>query len=406
VENYKNSYRKYRLIFSHSLENARKLYSLLDFRYSPKKKQKFWKALEEFYNAEKSTSGSKYYTLQKLIWKKSINIVEETVDETYNITTETGNLIINGILVKNSGGLETPPHQRVVPGLIHKAHKGVLFIDEIGTLPLDVQYELLVAMQEKKYPIFGRDERSGGSIVRTTPAPCDFILVAAGTPETIKKVHPALRSRIRGYGYEVYMESEMKDTPENRLKLAQFVAQEVWRDGKIPHFTREAVEEIIKEAQRRAGRAGYLTLKLRDLGGIVRLAGDLAKAEGSRYVKPEHVKKAIELGSTLEEQYARKLIEIKKEYSIIKTSGWEIGRVNGLGVIGNKGVVIPIEANVVPGSGKIHATGNLGKIAKEAITNVSAVVKEKFGKDVDVIALWKRMNPKLLSRIKKDAIYV
>ncbi len=281
-----------------------------------------------------------------------------------------------------SGGLETPPHQRVVPGLIHKAHKGVLFIDEIATLPLDVQYELLVAMQEKKYPIFGRDERSGGSIVRTTPAPCDFILVAAGTPESLEKMHPALRSRIRGYGYEIYMESEMPDTPENRLKLARFVAQEVWRDGKIPHFTREAVEEIIKEARRRAGRAGYLTLKLRDLGGIVRLAGDIAKAEGSRYVKPEHVKKAIELGATLEDQIAQRYIRLRKEYGIVKTSGWEIGRVNGLGVLGNTGLIIPIEANVVPGKGKVVATGNLGKIAKEAIDNVSAVVKSKFGKDL------------------------
>lgn len=33
-------------------------------------------------------------------------------------------------------------------------------------------------------------------------------------------------------------------------------------------------------------------------------------------------------------------------------------------------------------------------------------LQEKFNVHVDVIALWKRMNPKLLSRIQKDAIYV
>ena len=33
-------------------------------------------------------------------------------------------------------------------------------------------------------------------------------------------------------------------------------------------------------------------------------------------------------------------------------------------------------------------------------------LREKFDKKVDVIAIWKRMNPKLLSRIQKDAIYV
>lgn len=33
-------------------------------------------------------------------------------------------------------------------------------------------------------------------------------------------------------------------------------------------------------------------------------------------------------------------------------------------------------------------------------------LEKQFNTHVDVIALWKRMNPKLLSRIQKDAIYV
>src|SRR3989338_8500273 len=48
-----------------------------------------------------------------------------------------------------SGGLGTPPHERLIPGLIHKANNGVLFIDEIATLSLKSQQELLTAIQEK-----------------------------------------------------------------------------------------------------------------------------------------------------------------------------------------------------------------------------------------------------------------
>ncbi len=33
-------------------------------------------------------------------------------------------------------------------------------------------------------------------------------------------------------------------------------------------------------------------------------------------------------------------------------------------------------------------------------------LREKFNTQVDVIALWKRMNPRLLSRIQRDSIYV
>ncbi|MFV2016452.1 MAG: ATP-binding protein, partial [Candidatus Heimdallarchaeota archaeon] len=104
-----------------------------------------------------------------------------------------------------SGGLGTPAHERVESGLIHKSHKGVLYIDEIATLSQKTQQQLLTAMQDKKLSITGRSELSSGAMVRTEAVPCDFILIAAGNIDTTRRMHPALRSRIRGYGYEIYI---------------------------------------------------------------------------------------------------------------------------------------------------------------------------------------------------------
>ncbi len=286
-----------------------------------------------------------------------------------------------------SGGLGTPAHERVEPGMIHRAHRGVLFVDEVATLSLKMQQNLLTAMQEKRFPITGQSEMSSGAMVRTEPVPCDFILVAAGNLDTVDKMHPALRSRIRGYGYEVYMRTTMPDTIENRRKLVQFVAQEVKRDGKIPHFTKEAVEEIVREAQKRAGRKGHLTLRLRDLGGIVRAAGDIAIKKGRKHVEREDVLEAMKMAKPLEKQLADWYIEMKKEYQVIKAEGNEIGRVNGLAVIGEQsGIVLPIEAVVAPAAsreeGKIIVTGKLGEIAKEAVQNVSAIIKRYKGEDI------------------------
>ncbi|MFH1506040.1 MAG: ATP-dependent protease LonB [archaeon] len=290
-----------------------------------------------------------------------------------------------------SGGLGTPAHERVVAGMIHKAHMGVLFVDEIATLQPVTQQELLTSLQEGKFAITGQSERSAGAMVRTEPVPCKFIMIAAGNMETVKHMHPALRSRIRGYGYEVYMEETMLDTPANRNKLAIFVAQEVTKDGKIPHFSKKAVDYIIEEAKKRANRKGHLTLRLRDLGGLIRAAGDIAVETNEKLVERKHIIAAKHIAKSLEKQIADKFIERKKEYDVIVTTGKAVGRVNGLAVLGSgdsySGILLPIEAEVTPGGKEkeIIATGKLGEIAKEAIKNVSAIIKRYFGEDIKEI---------------------
>ena len=286
-----------------------------------------------------------------------------------------------------SGGLGTPAHERVEAGMIHRAHNGVLYIDEIGTMKMRTQQELLTAMQEKKYSITGQSETSSGAMVRSQVVPCDFVLVASGNIQVLEGMHIALRSRIRGYGYEVFMKDSMKDTPENRHKLVQFVAQEVVKDGRIPHFNKEAVKEIIREAQRRAGKKDSLTLCLRDLGGLVRAAGDIAKGEGTEFVELKHVLNAKKLARTLEQQIADRYIVQKKKYRVFKSEGTEIGRVNGLAIIGDRsGIILPIVAEAAPAQskeeGRIIATGKLGEIAKEAVQNVSALIKKHTGTDI------------------------
>src|SRR3989338_879097 len=306
----------------------------------------------------------------------------------YNLTTSSGNLFANKILVKNSGGLGTPAHERVVAGMLQKANSGVLFIDEIGLLDYHTQQELLSALQEKKYKITGQSERSSGSMLSTEAVPTDFILVAAGNLETIEKMHPALRSRIRGYGYEVYMNETMDDNVENRNKLVQFVAQEVSKDKRIPHFTKEAVDEIIKEARKMAATSNKLTVRLRELGGLVRAAGDLTIEENSKLVEKHHVTKSMKFARPLEQQLADKYIENKKKYEVIITEGSRVGRINGLAVIGAgaalSGIVLPIESEVTLGGEKAEfiATGQLGEIAKEAVKNVSAIILKSFREDI------------------------
>ena len=201
--------------------------------------------------------------------------------------------------------LGTQPYDRVVAGAIHSAHQGVLFVDELPHLG-HLQRFMLTAMQEKRFPIAGRNPQSAGASVRVDNVPCDFIFVAACNIQDLPHILSPLRSRINGGGYEVLVETVMPDTDENRFKIAQFVAQEIVMDAKIPHATREAIAAVIEEARKRAklidDKDKSLTLRLRELGGLLRAAGDIAVVEEAKLIDAGHIREALKRSRPVEEQ--------------------------------------------------------------------------------------------------------
>ena len=144
--------------------------------------------------------------------------------------------------------------------------------------------------------------------------------------------------------------------------------------------------EVIREARRRSNRKGHLTLKLRDLGGLVRVAGDIARGEGSEVTSLPHVLAAKETARSVEDQISDEYIRRSRDYDLTVISGTAVGKVNGLAVMGSdSGSVLPIVAEVTPAqgaSGTVIATGLLKEIAQESIKNVSAILKKFTGKDI------------------------
>ncbi len=218
--------------------------------------------------------------------------------------------------------LSMAAHLRVVPGAIHEAHEGILYVDEIASLG-EYQKHLLTAMQDRKYPISGRNPNSSGAAVRTDDIPCDFLLFAACNVEDLPGIIPPLRSRIRGYGYEIMLNSTIPKSAQHIHDLVRFTAQTVEEDGRIPHLTSDAVESVLQVAEDMAfrldGQRNSFTLRLRELGGIVRIAGDLAVQDCADLILPEHVMKAESLsrgignGTNLD-QYPDRTSEASKSY--------------------------------------------------------------------------------------------
>ncbi len=202
-------------------------------------------------------------------------------------------------------GLGTPPYERVVAGTIHEAHEGVLFIDELPHIA-HLQRQILTAMQEKVYTISGRNPQSAGASVRVEEIPCNFILVAACNIQDLDKILSPLRSRIIGEGYEALMATTMEINDKNTGLLVQFIAQEIIMDGKIPHANRSGILAILEECKKRAkdtdDEDDSYSLRLRDMGGLIRTAGDLAVFSGDEFITEQHVKSAIKRSRSLEQQ--------------------------------------------------------------------------------------------------------
>src|SRR2546427_11393900 len=125
-----------------------------------------------------------------------------------------------------------------------------MFIDEFPHLGL-MQRFILTAMQEKRFPISGRNPQSAGASVKVESVPCDFIFVGACNIQDLPHIMSPLRSRITWGGYEILVETTMSDSYSNRAKLAQFVAQEIAADKRIPPATRDAAGIVIGESRKR-----------------------------------------------------------------------------------------------------------------------------------------------------------
>ncbi len=102
---------------------------------------------------------------------------------------------------------------------------------------------------------------------------------------------------------------------------------------------------------------------------------------------------AKKIARSLEQQIADRYLEARKEYKTFVTEESSVGVVNGLAALNTEssmseysGIVLPIVAEVTPAQtksgGRIIATGKLGEIAKEAVQNVSALIKKYTGEDI------------------------
>lgn len=251
-------------------------------------------------------------------------------------------------------------HQRIKAGDVHRADRKLLYIDEVKNLSEKMAVELLTVMEDGATEIKGHEgggtSHTASQTVRTSSkVSCIFFLIMAGNmdilddPMSVLNRVAAFRDRIEGYGDIIVMKDEMENSPTTRLKIAQVMADEIYRFN-FPPATRDAVTEIISLMARGASSNRKLRMRFRRVIGILRRAAQFAWDESDQFIRPEHVDRAIEFNVPAEEAVIREHIEKNSDYKIMYKEGERLGIVNGLAVWsrGNPdymaGDVIPVAA--------------------------------------------------------------
>ena len=127
------------------------------------------------------------------------------------------------------------------PGLLRSAHKGLLFLDEIGELGLDEQAMLLKAVEEKRFLPVGSDNEMQS----------DFQLIAGtnrdlGEEMAAGRFREDLYARINLWTYAL---PGLKDRAEDiEPNLSYLLAQVGEENGEMVRFNREARERYMQFA--------------------------------------------------------------------------------------------------------------------------------------------------------------
>lgn len=308
----------------------------------------------------------------------------------------------HNVLVERNGKMifcgQTPEHQRVTAGDVHRASLGILYIDEIKNLKPEEAITLLTVLEDGQLPITMRDRWHGGGTsamaVSTEPIPCMTFLVAAGNFDSIGQIHPALMDRLVGYGKVVRMSNDMSNTLKNRRKYVQFITQESKRFH-LPPFSKSACIEIVREGRRKSNKRYKLTTKFRPLISIIKTAGTLAKNDKSKIVESKHVLEAInEHCKTIQKQLLEHEIEERGQFMEIVPEGSKLGTIYGLAVVTESyskemtGSLLRVKASMDKvkkkhtGSFEVTGVAKESKWIEDSAKKVKSVILKKYGVDI------------------------
>jgi len=234
--------------------------------------------------------------------------------------------------VEEQGVSDTPQHERVLAGSIHRGSNMVVFIDEHdagASYFKEIEPYIKILMEKNSSKIVSR--KSEGKYVNVETCnelPANPILfLATNKPPN----DAAFISRVRSSGYIIEANHSMPDNAQNRRDLAKSIPSWVYeqKDTKTNKLLGSKIDATMYMIDVfRSENPGTLPTMIREAGGIYKTASDIAESDGYKIIERKHMEKAIDEMISREYDQTKRHLDGLLGKKSIQTQGKITGTVN------------------------------------------------------------------------------
>jgi lon-related putative ATP-dependent protease len=294
-------------------------------------------------------------------------------------------------------GLLQTDFTMIKSGAFHRANGGYLIMEAEKVLRKPYAWEVIKRfLSEKEVKIENIQTAEGYSSVESLePEPLSLtvkvILIGEEWVYNLLRVYDSEFEKLFPIKSQFDYETELNN--ENLNKFLAFLSNTV-EENDISHFTKDAIEEIIKYSCRMNGNNKRFSLRLGEIKNLLIDSFNISRKNGSSpYITAKDIKDTIKFREKMFSFHKKKVFNAIKEQKIdIRTEGSEVGQINGLTVLDTGdftfGHPVKITAKSYRSSSEkiinIHRDIDLsGKIYKKSSLIIENYFKHKFSSFIE-----------------------
>lgn len=246
--------------------------------------------------------------------------------------------LIGSIEYGNEMGVMKTDFTMIKPGAIHRANGGYLILLAKDILSNPYAWKSLKrSLLDESVAIESRASFQSAMVsqtIRPEPIPIQVKVIIIGDYYTYALLNAYDEEFQKLFKVMADFEETMERSEETIRNFTRFVGTKCRMEG-LKHFDRQAVALLVEHATRLSDHQNKLTSHLKTIGDIIIESDAWADFYNDDLVTQKHIKKALDERRKRVSKYEEHTLDLfKDETYLIDVSGFKVGEINGLAVVG------------------------------------------------------------------------